>query len=84
MRIRPADVRAQPGTTVRVSGRRSSPVTLGGWRGACSEMDRVTSFAFLGGVRLPGDGIPSPIVHRAGKPIANGVLDRLATRVQHH
>lgn len=39
---RPADVRAQPGTTVRVSGRRSTVVTLGGRRGSCSEMDCVT------------------------------------------
>ncbi len=43
-----------------------------------------TSFAFLGGVRLPGVEIASPIVQRAGKPIANGVLDRLAKRVQQH
>jgi len=41
-----------------------------------------TSFAFLGGIRLPGVRIVSPVVDRAAKPIANGVLDRLAARVQ--
>ncbi len=41
-----------------------------------------TSFAFLVGIRLPGVRIARPIVDRAGKPIANKVLDRLAARVQ--
>ncbi len=41
-----------------------------------------TSFAFLGGIRLPGVRIARPVIDRAGRPIANAVLDRLAARVQ--
>jgi len=41
-----------------------------------------TSFAFLGGIRLPGVRVARPLIDRAGKPIANDVLKRLALRVQ--
>ncbi len=42
-----------------------------------------TRFAFLGGIRIPGVHIARPLVDRAGAPIANSVLERLAQRVQH-
>ncbi len=41
-----------------------------------------TSFAFLAGIRLPGIGVAKPLIARAGKPIIEGILQRLALRTQ--
>lgn len=41
-----------------------------------------TRFAFLGGIRVPGIRIAQTVVERAGEPIANSVLERLALRIQ--
>lgn len=41
-----------------------------------------TSFAFLGGLRIPGIAAVQPLIDAAGRPLAAGALRRLADRIR--